>query len=127
MQSPNDRVVYSKKSTPTTTDFLVNSSIVDDRYRYSHRLSNDTKLKNNYAPLNVMMKDTIPTRNINPVARYIATSTPYYHNIGYNDKVLYEVASRTNKHANDIELDMVRLNGISRKRRIFWSRCQPLR
>ena len=111
MQTPNDRIIDNSRKSYVRSDLLVNSSIIDDQYRHTYRISNDPSLKNNYAPLNVMMKDTISTRNIHPVARYLDTSVPYYHDMLYNEKALNAIARGSNIQASDVTLDRVRLNG----------------
>ena len=110
MQSPTDRVVYMGSSNVRTSDMLYNSSIIDDRYRHTYRLSNNPDFRNNYAPIDIMMRDSISTRNIHPVARYLDTSVPYYHDMLYNDKALYNIAGKTNKKARDIDIDIVKLD-----------------
>lgn len=111
MQTPNDRVIGSTQRNITRGDLLINSSIVDDRYRHTWHISNDPSLHNNYAPLNKMMGDTKSTRNIHPVARYLDTSVPYFHDMLYNDKIVHEIATGLNNAHQKINIEPVRLNG----------------
>lgn len=111
MQTPNDRVINSIQRNITRGDLLINSSIVDDRYRHTWHISNDPSLHNNYAPLNKMMGDTKSTRNIHPVARYLDTSVRYFHDMLYNDKMVKEIATGLNNAHPKINIEPVRLNG----------------
>lgn len=52
-------------------DNLINSSIIHDRSRFVPKLSNNTNLTNNYAPLEKQLSDSLLKRNTHPLARYV--------------------------------------------------------
>lgn len=110
MQSPNDRVVNILPKSAPLSNMLVNSSVVDDKYNHVYRISNSTDLTNNYAPIGKMMTDSTYSRNINPLARYLDTSVPYFHDMLYNDRIINQIASHQNINCEKIMPDVVRLN-----------------
>lgn len=100
--SKNIHEIYSLH-TRNPLENEINSSISHNPTLYTNRLSNNINLTNNYAPVEKILADTIKTRNIHPIARYVEDQ-PLYPDMFYNDKSFGQLVEAENKN-NKPKLD----------------------
>lgn len=84
-----------ERSEPTVP--FINSSISHDQYIPSYRLSNDTDLRVNYAPLDKQLHDTLVKRNVHPLARYL-DNVPLYEDFFPGMKPALQVVQAESRH-----------------------------
>lgn len=87
---------------------IINNAITNDPYISTYVTSNDSSFKNNYAPLREMMGDSIYTRNINPLGRYLDPNQKEKVYNPTNCNIYSQLASGINVSKKD--LDLVSLN-----------------
>lgn len=97
---------------PSKVNRLINSSVTHSPIIYTNRLSNNTNLTNNYAPIEKQLEDSLYQRNTHPLAKYLQ-DLPLYPNMLTNTGPLEGIAKansmQNEQKINSIINDRVRL------------------